>query len=106
MFSLAAGNISPYLAGMKTGIFFTELRPRLRMLRVECSKCGRAGRYSVDRLAYERPDGTVGELLEELTAECPKRLRRDITVSVYDICKASCPDLPAVIIHGKNLRDV
>jgi hypothetical protein len=50
-----------------------EAAARLNMLRLECAKCGRAGRYHIDRL-IERcgPDIALPDLRHEL-AQCPRR---------------------------------
>jgi hypothetical protein len=50
-----------------------EAAAKLSMLRLECSKCGRAGRYRIDRL-IERfgPDMALPDLRHEL-AQCPRR---------------------------------
>jgi hypothetical protein len=75
-------------------ITFDDLRSRLRILRVTCRKCGRAGRYSVDRLIHRRGcDGKVVDLLADLSADCPRR----ITSSFNDRCNAHCPDIPQVM---------
>jgi hypothetical protein len=75
-------------------IAFDDLRSRLRTLRVGCGKCGRAGRYSVERLIERRGcDGKVVDLLAELSADCP----RSAANSLYDRCNAHCPDIPRVM---------
>jgi hypothetical protein len=50
-----------------------EAAAKLTMLRLTCEKCGRAGRYRIDRL-IERfgPDIALPDLRHEL-AECPRR---------------------------------
>jgi hypothetical protein len=75
-------------------ITFDDLRSRLPTLRVVCGKCGRAGRYSVERLVDRRGcDGKVVDLLAELSADCP----RSVANSLYDRCNAHCPDIPRVM---------
>jgi hypothetical protein len=69
-------------------ITFDDLRSRLPMLRVTCGKCGRAGRYSVERLIDRRGcSGKVVDLLADLSAECP----RSVANSLYDRCNAHIP---------------
>jgi hypothetical protein len=75
-------------------VTFDDLRSRLRMLRVVCGKCGRAGRYSVERLINRHgDDGKVVDLLADLAAECPRRNGN----SFNDRCNAHCPDIPHVM---------
>jgi hypothetical protein len=60
-------------------ITFDDLRSRLRMLRVACGKCGRVGRYSVERLIERRGcDGKVVDLLADLSVDCPRRNQRSL----------------------------
>lgn len=75
-------------------ITFDDLRCRIRTLRVVCGKCGRAGRYSVDRLIDRRgTNGKVVDLLADLSADCPRRVAN----SFNDQCDAHCPDIPRVM---------
>jgi len=53
-------------------------------LRVVCPACDRAGAYGVARLMQRRGDLRLTDLLDELTATCPRRR----SVSVYDRCGA------------------
>jgi hypothetical protein len=56
-------------------IIFADLIGKLDLLRVACDKCGRDGCYGLARLIAKRGrDATVIDWLDELTAECPKRL--------------------------------
>ena len=67
----------------------------LLMLRVECGKCGRAGRYQVSKLIEAHgADFPLPELLEHLSRDCPKRA--DASVAQLDRCGAMMPDLPAL----------
>jgi hypothetical protein len=75
-------------------ITFDDLRSRLPTLRVVCGKCGRAGRYSVERLIDRRGcDGKVVDLLADLAADCP----RHVANKFNDRCNAHCPDIPRVM---------
>ena len=63
-------------------------------LRVECSKCGRFGRYPLHRLIDQHGgNGTIIDWLDALTADCPRKR----APSVGDRCQARCPDLPTVV---------
>jgi hypothetical protein len=74
-------------------IIFGDLIGKLDVLHVSCDKCGRAGRYPLERLIEDRGrHGKVVDWLDELTADCPKR----ITANWSDRCEAKCPDLPKV----------
>jgi hypothetical protein len=64
------------------------------VLRVACDKCGRDGRYQVQRLINDRGrDGKLVDWLDEITADCPKKS----ALSWNDRCGAKCPDLPKVL---------
>jgi hypothetical protein len=64
------------------------------MLPVVSVTCGRAGRYSVERLIDRRGcDGKVVDLLADLSANCP----RSVANSLYDRCNAHCPDIPKIM---------
>jgi hypothetical protein len=56
-----------------------------------CSRCDRAGGYSLDTLiARHDPGFGIPELLRLLSDNCPKRQ----SLSAYDLCGVHCPDLP------------
>jgi hypothetical protein len=75
-------------------VIFSDIADKLDMLRVECPRCGRAGRYAVARLIRERGrDAGLHEFLTELTADCPRRR----SVDIYARCGAQMPDLPRVV---------
>ena len=69
-------------------------RRQLDVLRVECTKCDRRGRYSVARLIekYGR-NRNMMKWREMLNADCPKR---DVT-GLHDRCHLVCPNLPKVL---------
>jgi hypothetical protein len=76
------------------GTTFADLLAKLTVLRVECSKCGRFGRYPLHRLIDQHGrSGAILEWFEKLTADCP----RERAASVSDKCHAQCPDLPKVL---------
>jgi hypothetical protein len=71
-----------------------DLIGKLTVLRVECGKCGRFGRYPVAKLAEKiGMDGKLTNWLYELTKDCPRKR----SASISDQCHARCPDLPKVV---------
>jgi hypothetical protein len=65
-----------------------DLIEKLAVLRVECDKCGRAGRYRVMTLAPQIGwDGKLTDWLYNLTKDCPLKLKS----SYSDPCGARCP---------------
>jgi hypothetical protein len=51
-----------------------DLAAKLDVLRVECDKCGRAGRYRVTTLAEQIGwDGKLTDWLYNITADCPRK---------------------------------
>jgi hypothetical protein len=75
-------------------LILSDIANKLEVLRVECPRCARAGRYAVARLMRERgPDAGLHEFMIELTADCPQRR----SVDIYIQCGAVMPDLPRVV---------
>ena len=75
-------------------IIFSDLVGKLDDLRVSCDKCGRSGRYQVQRLIKDRGrDGKIVDWLDEISADCPTKVKQ----SMNDRCGARCPDLPKVM---------
>jgi len=75
-------------------IIFSDLTGKLDALAVACDKCGRTGRYPLQRLIDDRGrDGNMIDWLDELTADCSKKLAHNMN----DPCGARCPDLPRVL---------
>jgi hypothetical protein len=75
-------------------IVFGDLAGKLDVLAVECAKCGRRGRYALGRLIERQGrDGKLIDWKDELTADCPRKIARNIS----DQCGAQCPDLPKVV---------
>ena len=73
-------------------IIFRDIDGKLDVLKVECDKCGRFGRYHVERL-IERY-GIDAKLFDfEPEADCPRKIARND----YDPCGARCPDLSKVV---------
>jgi len=60
-------------------IVFSDLTGKVEVLRVACEKCGRDGRYILARLIRQHGrDGKLVDWLDELTAECPKKVARNM----------------------------
>ena len=75
-------------------IIFSDLIGKLDVLRVVCSKCHRGGAYRLERLILSRGrDTKIIDWLDELTANCPKKVARNMN----DQCGARCPDLATVL---------
>ena len=75
-------------------IIFSDLIGKLDMLRVACDKCGRDGSYELNRLIEKRGrDAKLVDWLDELTAECPKKLAHNMS----DRFGARCQDLAKVL---------
>jgi hypothetical protein len=72
-----------------------EIAARLPMLRVECDRCGRSGRYRTDKLvAKYGADASIQLFLEEIIKDCQKR--HDPTLELGRGCAPICPDLSKV----------
>ena len=72
---------------------FGDIEGKLDVLRVECTKCDRKGRYSVAKLIEKH--GRKGNMMkwkEQLNGDCPKRDGRP-----HDRCDLVMPDLPKVL---------
>ncbi len=77
-----------------SAITLGDLVGKLRMLRVDCIKCGRAGSYSVRFLVQQcGREHTILDWKDQLTADCPRRVKGDYN----DQCGARCPDLLKVL---------
>jgi hypothetical protein len=78
----------------RSAIIVGDLLGRLGMLRIECPKCGRLGRYRLADLImrYGREE-KVFAFTDDMTANCTRRNAR----SDSDPCGAICPDLPKVM---------
>jgi len=75
-------------------IIFSDRIGRLDMLRVECPKCGRSGRYRLaDLLMRYGRNEKVFAFTEDVTANCARKQARDNN----DPCGANCRDLPNVL---------
>jgi hypothetical protein len=73
---------------------FGDIAGKLAMLRVECTRCPRKGRYSVAKLiAQYGREGNMSEWMSDLKADCPKRNAPQL----HERCDLICPDLPKVL---------
>jgi|KBSMisStaDraftv2_1062788.scaffolds.fasta_scaffold330900_1 hypothetical protein len=60
--------------GSKGDITFGEIAETLSMLNVVCDRCGRRGRYRLDKLIAKYGAGShVQPLQEDLTKDCPEK---------------------------------
>ena len=53
---------------------FSDLIGKLDVVRVACDKCGRDGCYGLARINEHGRDAKLIDWLDELTAECPKKM--------------------------------
>ena len=75
-------------------LIFVDIEGKLDVLRVECTRCERKGRYSVAGLIEKHGrDGHMMKWREQLNGECPKR----DAPQLHDRCDLICPDLPKVL---------
>ena len=75
-------------------LIFGDIGGKLDVLRVECTKCDRKGRYHVHKLIEKH--GRKGNMMkwrEMLNADCS---RRDAT-GLHNRCDLACRDLPKVL---------
>jgi hypothetical protein len=71
-------------------ITFSDLVGKLKVLRVDCPRCGRHGRYLVDKLVYDHgPEAKLIEWFSKLTPDCPQK-------NQGRACDAVMPDLPGL----------
>jgi hypothetical protein len=77
-----------------SAVSFGDLVGKLRIVRVECTKCGWGGSYSLGLLIRERGRSyTVLDWKDMLTSNCPRRINEDDSYQ----CGARCPDLLKVL---------
>jgi hypothetical protein len=77
----------------RTYLIFGDIDGKLDVLRVECTKCPRKGRYNVRKLIerYGRR-GNMMKWKEQLNGECPRR-----DAQHAGTLRLACPDLPKVL---------
>jgi hypothetical protein len=67
---------------------------KLEVLVIACKRCGRVGRYAVRPLIEQHGrDGKIIDWKDELTADCSRKIKRNIS----DQCRACCPNLAKVL---------
>jgi hypothetical protein len=89
-------------------IIFRDLIGKTEVLRVTCEKCGRDGRYIVARLIRQRGrDARLIDWLDELTAECPKKVARNMTTRAVRGARncRRCYDEYALGLKGADAYD-
>jgi len=75
-------------------MIFSDLIGKLDMLRIECSKCGRSGRYRLaDLISRYGRDEKIFAFTDDVTDNCERKRAG----SDGDPCGAICPDLPKVL---------
>jgi hypothetical protein len=83
------------LAMARTYLVFGDIEGKLNVLRVECGRCGRKGRYNVRGLIEKHGrDANMMKWKEQLNGDCPKR----DAPQMHDRCDLVCPDLPKVLL--------
>jgi hypothetical protein len=72
-----------------------DLADKFDLLRVECEKCGRSGRYRVTTLAEQIGwDGKLTDWLSDLTrGDCPRKQ----SIGLSEPFGARCPELPKLV---------
>jgi hypothetical protein len=77
----------------RTYNIFGDIEGKLTLLRVECTRCARKGRYNVAKLiAQYGRYGNMTEWMSDLKGDCPNRNHP----RMQDRCDLICPDLPKV----------
>jgi hypothetical protein len=84
---------------------FSDLEGKLKLLRVACKKCDRAGQYRVAKLIERHGlDANLVDWKDALTPDCPKRLND--RVALMDLCGAwfadFCTYSYARIVHASG----
>ena len=76
---------------MSGSITLAQVAERTAVLAVACSRCDRAGQYSlttlIERYGAREP---IPLLLQILSSDCPKRQQ---SIHAYDLCGMHCPEL-------------
>jgi hypothetical protein len=74
-------------------IILGDLVGKLDVLRVSCGKCGCDGCYGLGRLIEKRGrNAKLIDWLDELTADCPKKMARNMNRAVRSVrnCRRCC----------------
>ena len=87
-------------------IIFRDIAGKLAVLRVECDKCGRFGRYRVDRLIERYGiDAKLFDWSDEITANCPRKSPRTcmtLAARGAPICRRWCKKAAQTIGGGRS----
>jgi hypothetical protein len=76
-------------------IVLGDLIGKLRILRLDCPKCGKWGQYLVDRLVIRYGSDTkLQDWMEGLLVDCPRMQSHKSD----DPCEAVFPDLSKIIL--------
>jgi hypothetical protein len=79
---------------MRTYLTFGDIEGKLDVLRVECTRCPRKGRYSVAKLIETHGrGGNMMKWREGLNGDCPQRDAH----ALHERCDLVCWDLPKVL---------
>ena len=80
----------------RTYLTFGDVACKLEMLRIECTRCARKGRYSVARLVAQHGHrGNMSKWVSDLRGDCPRRNAPHL----HERCDLICPDLPKVLVE-------
>jgi len=78
----------------RTYVTFGDIAGKLHMLRIECTRCERKGRYVVAKLlAQYGLRGNMSKWVSDLRSDCPKRN----AAQLHERCDLICSDLPKVL---------
>ena len=78
----------------RTYLVFGDIADKLKMLRVECTKCPRQGHYTVAKLIQQYGQrGNMTKWISDLKSDCPHRN----AAQLHERCDLICPDLPKVL---------
>jgi hypothetical protein len=87
----------------RTYFTFGDIEGKFDVLRVECTKCERKGRYSVAKLIERHGRrGNMSAWVRDLKGDCPHRDAH----SLNDRCDVLCPDLTRPPVVGMCLARV
>ena len=68
---------------------FRDIAGKLDVLRIECDRCGRRGRYRVDRLVKKYGiDAKLFAWSDEVTADCPRKIAKNLSDMYGPRCTA------------------
>ena len=75
-------------------LIFGDIQGKLDVLRVECTRCGRKGRYNVAKLIEKHGRrANLTRWVSDLKGDCPKREVH----ALHERCDVICPDLSKVL---------